>query len=58
MEFVNVINFLCFCLAEKAGLQTDTFLEVMSNTNLRSDLIMDKGLGEFYAFFKKIVEIY
>ena len=47
MEFVNVINFLCFCLAEKAGLQTDTFLEVMSNTNLRSDLIMDKGLGEF-----------
>ncbi|CAG9798253.1 unnamed protein product [Chironomus riparius] len=41
-------------LAEKAGLQTDTFLEVMSNTNLRSDLIMDKGLAMIDTRFSQI----
>ena len=44
-------------LAEKAGLQTDAFLEVLSNTNLRSDLIMDKGLGklDFWLHLKNSV---
>lgn len=32
-------------LATKAGLSTDVFMEVLGDTNLRSDLIMDKGLS-------------
>lgn len=36
--------FFFFNLAEKAGLSTDVFMEILSNSSLRSDLIMDKGL--------------
>lgn len=32
--------------ADRAGLETEKFMEVLASTNLRSELIMEKGAGE------------
>ena len=41
-----------FSTAERAGLQTSQFMEILGVTNLKSDLIMEKGHGELNFYSK------
>lgn len=33
--------------AERAGISTSDFMDILNSTNMRSDLIMEKGNGEY-----------